>query len=108
MFCFCWSSCKALLGALLPACTCLLVLLVHSQDTYPPDVHNMPALQIIITVILFVLMPIYYRFQLRPAFKRMNKESRRMAELLSQVPTSIDVEGDRLVFSVSAAYGVPL
>lgn len=84
------------------------MLFVHGQDTQPPDVHDLPSLQIIITVILFVLMPIYYRFQLRPAFKRMNKESRRMAELLSQVPTSIDVEGDRLASSVSCCHWVLL
>ena len=50
-------------------------------------------MQIIILIVLLVLVPLYYWYMLQPFYKSLGKESRRVAELLSQLPKSIDVQG---------------
>ena len=50
-------------------------------------------LQVIVLIVLLVSLPIYYWYMLTPYYKRLGKESRRVAELLSQLPKSIDVQG---------------
>ena len=50
-------------------------------------------MQIIILIVLLVLVPLYYWYMLQPFYKSLGKESRRVAELLSQLPKSIDVKG---------------
>ena len=44
-------------------------------------------------IVLLVLVPLYYWYMLQPFYKRLGKEQKRVAELLSQLPKSIDVQG---------------
>ena len=44
-------------------------------------------------IVLLIAVPLYYWYMLQPFYKRLGKESRRVAELLSQLPKSIDVLG---------------
>ena len=44
-------------------------------------------------IVLLVLVPLYYWYMLQPFYRRLGKESRRVAELLSQLPKSVDVQG---------------
>ena len=50
--------------------------------------------QVVVLIVLLVLVPLYYWYMLQPFYKRLGKESRRVAELLSQLPKSIDVQGE--------------
>ena len=52
------------------------------------------CLQVVVLIALLVLVPLYYWYMLQPFYKRLGKESRRVAELLSQLPKSIDVQGE--------------
>lgn len=53
-------------------------------------------------IVLLVLVPLYYWYMLQPFYIRLGKESRRVAELLSQLPKSIDVQGtDQSVHDLS-------
>ena len=52
------------------------------------------CLQVIVVLVLVVLVPLYYWYMLQPFYKTLGKESRRVAELLSQLPKSIDVQGN--------------
>lgn len=54
----------------------------------------MLCLQVIVVLVLVVLVPLYYWYMLQPFYKTLGKESRRVAELLSQLPKSIDVQGN--------------
>ncbi|KAL0024133.1 hypothetical protein WJX77_000863 [Trebouxia sp. C0004] len=49
--------------------------------------------KVVVLIVLLVLVPLYYWYMLQPFYKRLGKESRRVAELLSQLPKSIDVQG---------------
>ena len=51
------------------------------------------CLQMIVLIVLLVMVPLYYWYMLQPFYIRLGKESRRVAELLSQLPKSIDVQG---------------
>ncbi|DBA94392.1 TPA: hypothetical protein ACH3X1_001997 [Trebouxia sp. C0004] len=51
------------------------------------------TIEVVVLIVLLVLVPLYYWYMLQPFYKRLGKESRRVAELLSQLPKSIDVQG---------------
>ena len=50
--------------------------------------------QVVVLIVLLVLVPLYYWYMLQPFYMQLGKESRRVAELLSQLPKSIDVQGE--------------
>ena len=58
-------------------------------------------------IVLLVLVPLYYWYMLQPFYKRLGKESKRVAELLSQLPKSIDVQGKSCTYfhSVNVCQG---
>ena len=39
------------------------------------------------------MVPLYYWYMLKPFYKNMGQETKRVAELLAQLPKSIDVQG---------------
>lgn len=55
--------------------------------------------------VLLALIPVYYWYMLQPFYKKLGKESRRVAELLSQLPKSVDVLGKCIaLFRPAALY----
>lgn len=62
--------------------------------TFTRSSRLMCCLQIIVMIALLVLVPLYYWYMLQPFYRRLGKESRRVAELLSQLPKSVDVQGN--------------
>ena len=62
-------------------------------------IAGLHLLQIIVLVVLLAIIPLYYWYMLQPFYKKLGKESRRVAELLSQLPKSVDVNGKPAVLS---------
>ena len=54
-------------------------------------------------MVLLAIIPLYYWYMLQPFYKKLGKESRRVAELLSQLPKSVDVNGKQSVLNSSVA-----
>lgn len=70
---------------------------MHKLSTLSVSPHRnseCSRLQVIVVIVLLVLVPLYYWYMLQPFYKTLGKESRRVAELLSQLPKSIDVQGN--------------
>ena len=62
-------------------------------------IAGLHLLQIIVLAVLLAIIPLYYWYMLQPFYKKLGKESRRVAELLSQLPKSVDVNGKQAVLS---------